>query len=59
METCFAYERIMDRCDHIAGNLLACDSISTVSGDQQDPAAREKKHQQICSLFRDKYSLLE
>lgn len=59
METCFAYERIMDRCDHIAGTLLACDAISAVFRDQQDPAAREKRHQQICSLFRDKFSLME
>ena len=58
-ETCFAYELIMDRCDRIAGNLLACDSLSpVVSRDQQDPAAREKRHQQIRSLFRDKFSLL-
>ena len=58
MEICFAYERIMDRCDHIAGNLLACDAISSDSRDLRDQAGREKMHQEIRSLFRDKYSLL-
>ena len=59
METCFAYERIMERCDHIAGNQLACDALGADPRDPQDLAAREKKHCQIRSLFRDKYSLLK
>lgn len=59
METCFAYERIMERCDHIAGNLLAYDSINPRSIDPQEQAAREQKHLQIRRLFRDKYSMLK
>ena len=59
METCFSYERIMDRCDHVAGNLLAFESIASRPLKPQDQAAREKRHREIRSLFRDKYSMLK
>ena len=59
METCFSFERIMDRCDHVAGNLLAYETISSRPLDPQDQEAREKKHREIRSLFRDKYSILK
>ena len=59
METCFSYERIMDRCDHIAGIMLAYDSIAFRPMDQQEKEAQKQRDIQIRSLFRDKYSMLK
>ena len=59
METCFSYERIMDRCDHVAGNLLAFESLASRPLDTENRAAREKRHREIRRLFRDKYSMLK
>lgn len=58
VEISFSYERIMDRCDHIAGSLIECDSINPRNINRQEQDDLEKKQQQICDLFRDKYTLL-
>lgn len=59
MEICFSFERIMDRCDHAAGNLLAYETVFSRPLDPRDLEIREKKHREIRSLFRDKYSMLK
>ena len=62
MEICFAYERIMDRCDHIAGILLNYNAIGPTSLPPIKPQSQEAqkpKYNQIQTLFRDKYSMLK
>ncbi len=59
IEISFSFERIMDRCDHIAGSLIQYDSINPWPVSGQEQADLGKRQQQICDLFRDKYTLLE
>ena len=59
METCSAFERIMDRCDHIAGILLSYDTIALQPVKAQDGESQEQKYRHIQTLFRDKYSMLD
>lgn len=59
METCFSYERIMDRCDHIAGIMLAYDSIAFQPMDQHEQKIQKQRNKQIRILFRDKYNMLK
>lgn len=47
------------QCDHIAGSLIQYDSINPWPVSGQEQADLEKRQQQICDLFRDKYTLLE
>ena len=59
MEICFAYERIMDRCDHIAGILLIYDTIALQPMEPKYQEAQKQRYKHIQTLFRDKYSMLE
>ena len=58
IEICFAYERIMDRCDHIAGTLLDFVSAAPRPLNPKSQEEQEQRYRQIRALFRDKYSML-
>lgn len=58
-EICFAYKRILDRCDSIAGKLMVFENSLSNHISSEEQLAWEEKQKEIGELFQDKYSLLK